>query len=105
MVDLASLERKCTCKGTEGSNPSLSSKFFTYILKSEKDNSFYYGSTENIEKRLKEHNSGKVKYTKAHRPWKIHYFEQFDVRSDAGKRELFFKSIDGYNWLKQNNIT
>lgn len=33
MVDLASLERKCTCKGTEGSNPSLSSTFLFLSLR------------------------------------------------------------------------
>ena len=79
--------------------------YFTYILKSIKDNSFYYGSTENLDERLKEHNLGKVKYTKGHLPWKIHYFEKFELRTEARKRELFFKSIDGYNWLKHNNIT
>ena len=79
--------------------------YFTYILKSIKDGSFYYGSTLDISARLKQHNSGKVKYTKGHRPWIIHYYEIFESKSEAIKRELFFKSIDGYLWLKQNNIT
>ncbi len=90
---------------TGGSNPPLSAMYFAYILKSNKDNSYYYGSTENLLNRLKLHNAGKVRYTKSHRPWIIHYHEEFGTRTEAVKRELFFKSIAGYNWLKKNNIT
>jgi putative endonuclease len=79
--------------------------YFVYILKSNRDNSFYYGSTKDLCKRLCEHNKRKVKYTKGHVPWVIHYFEKFENRPEALRRELFFKSIDGYNWLKQNKIT
>jgi putative endonuclease len=50
------------------------------------------------------HNSGKSKFTKGHRPWQIKYFEQFETRSEAMRREKFFKSIDGYNFLKENKI-
>jgi len=79
--------------------------FYAYILKSNKDNTYYYGSSENLAKRLIEHNLGKVKYTKGHRPYIIHYSEEFSSRAEAHKRELFFKSIEGYRWLKSNNIT
>jgi putative endonuclease len=78
--------------------------FFAYILKSEKDETFYYGSTQDLELRLKYHNSGKVKYTKGHIPYKLHYFENFQTRKEAMIREKFFKSIDGYKWLKTKGI-
>ncbi|MCF6270963.1 MAG: GIY-YIG nuclease family protein [Melioribacteraceae bacterium] len=78
--------------------------YFTYILRSLKDGIHYYGSTSNLENRLKIHNSGKSKFTKGHRPWEIIYSEKFETRSDAMKREMFFKSIDGNIWLKKNNI-
>jgi putative endonuclease len=78
--------------------------YFAYILKSLKDGSHYYGSTNNLESRLKHHNSGKVRYTKGHIPYVIHYFEKLSTRAEAMKREKFFKSIAGYNWLKSNNI-
>ncbi|MDQ7815907.1 MAG: GIY-YIG nuclease family protein [Melioribacteraceae bacterium] len=71
--------------------------YFTYILKNLKDNSFYYGFTSNLEKRLDEHNKGKVKYTKGHLPWRLHYFEKYKTRSESIRRENFFKSISGYN--------
>jgi putative endonuclease len=78
--------------------------FYTYILKSLKDGLYYYGSTSNLKSRLKEHNYGHVKSTKGHRPYKIHYYEIFETKTEALKRELFFKSIDGYNWLKDKEI-
>ena len=78
--------------------------FYTYILRSQKDNTFYYGSTENLEARIEIHNSGKVKYTKGHRPYVLHYHEIYDSRKEAMARERYFKSIDGYNWLRSNKI-
>jgi len=78
--------------------------FYTYILKSIKDNGYYYGSTENLEKRINIHNSGKVQYTSGHRPYILHYKESFKTRKEAMSREKFFKSIDGYIWLKSRKI-
>ncbi|HQI40299.1 MAG: endonuclease [Ignavibacteriales bacterium UTCHB2] len=78
--------------------------FYTYILKSKKDGSYYYGSTQDIEQRLRNHNSGKVRYTKGHMPYKVHYFEVYQTRKESMRREKFFKTIDGYNWLKLQKI-
>jgi putative endonuclease len=58
------------------------------------DNSLYSGQTNNLERRLLEHNSGKVrsaKYTKAHRPVKLVYFEKFSTLQEAMKREREIK--------------
>jgi len=73
-------------------------------LKSLKDNRYYYGSCKNLSKRLENHNSCKVKATKYRIPFVIHYFEKLETRSKAYKREMFFKSIEGYKWLKEKNI-
>jgi len=78
--------------------------YFAYILKSLSDGTYYKGSTNNLKERIKQHNAGKVKYTKGHIPYKLHYFEEFETRTEALQREKFFKSIDGYNWLKENKI-
>ncbi|MTI40009.1 GIY-YIG nuclease family protein [Fulvivirga lutimaris] len=79
--------------------------FYTYILKSNSDNSHYYGHTKDLNNRLKDHNSGKVRSTKGKRPWVLHYFEEFETKSEAYKREMFFKSIEGYRYLKEKGIT
>jgi putative endonuclease len=79
--------------------------FFAYILKSTRRGTYYYGSTEDLEKRLKRHNGGKVHSTKGKRPWILHYFEAFETRVEATRRERFFKSIEGYRYLKEKGIT
>ncbi|WP_234573052.1 GIY-YIG nuclease family protein [Rhodohalobacter sp. 614A] len=78
--------------------------FSVYILRSTKTGNHYYGHTKNLEKRLKAHNDGKVRSTKAYRPWKIIYTEKFLTTSEAFRRELFFKSIEGYQYLKKEKI-
>ena len=78
--------------------------FFTYVLKSEKIERHYYGHSKNVESRLLYHNKGKVRSTKAYRPWKLIYFEKIGTKLEDYKREMFFKSIDGYNFLKQKDI-
>ena len=78
--------------------------YYAYILLSLKTGKYYYGHTEDLKRRLKYHNSGKVRSTKSSRPWKLHYYEKFETRSEAYRREMFFKSIEGYRWLKSRGI-
>ena len=66
-------------------------KYYLYILQSIKDNSFYVGSTSNLEDRLNRHNSGRSKSTKLKLPWKLIYTEVFVSKSDAYNRELEIK--------------
>ncbi len=75
-------------------------QYIVYILKSIKDSKYYYGYTSNLANRLNRHNSGMVRSTKARTPFMIIYTEIFQDKSTAIKRENYFKSIDGYNWLK-----
>jgi putative endonuclease len=65
--------------------------FSVYILESLKDGSYYVGSTNNLEDRLKRHNKGRVAYTKPKRPWKLVYSEEYPDRSSAAKREYEIK--------------
>jgi putative endonuclease len=76
---------------------SLRKMFYTYILKSIKDRSYYYGSTNNLNNRLLKHNSGKVRYTKGYLPYKIHYYETYETRSEAMKRERFSNQLMATN--------
>lgn len=79
--------------------------FYAYVLKSSVSNRHYYGHSKDLKSRLNSHNQGKVRSTKAYRPWVIIYFEEFETKSQAYQREMFFKSIEGYNFLKQQGIT
>lgn len=65
--------------------------FYLYILKSKKDNELYIGSTNDLRKRLKEHNSGLVRSTRPRRPFEIVYYEAYKSEKDARKRERNLK--------------
>jgi putative endonuclease len=61
--------------------------FYLYIIKSKIDGKLYIGSTNNLRRRLSEHNSGKVTSTKPRRPFELRYYEAFYKEVDARKRE------------------
>ncbi|GAA0086646.1 GIY-YIG nuclease family protein [Clostridium sp. MB05] len=66
---------------------------YVYILRCS-DNTLYTGWTTNLDKRLKTHNNGKgAKYTRARLPVEIVYFEEFDNKKDAMKRECEIKKL------------
>lgn len=67
--------------------------FYVYILKCG-DGSFYCGYTNDIEKRVEKHKSGKgAKYTRSRLPLEVVYVEEFDNKSDALKRECEIKKL------------
>jgi putative endonuclease len=78
--------------------------FYTYILISELNNRRYFGSCEDLKKRLMYHNSGKVPSTKPYRPYRILYYEVYETKREALQREKFFKTINGYKYLKELKI-
>ena len=78
--------------------------YYAYILVSESFGTYYYGSTGDIDARCNRHNAGKVRSTKGRRPWRLHYKEAYKTRSEAYKRESFFKSVEGYKYLKEKGI-
>lgn len=66
---------------------------YTYILEC-KDGTYYTGWTNNLEKRLKNHNDGKgAKYTKARLPVSLIYHEEFQTKEEAMRREYAIKCM------------
>ena len=66
---------------------------YSYILKC-KDGSLYTGWTNDLEQRVAAHNTGKgAKYTKARRPVELVYFEEFETKEQAMKREYAIKQM------------
>ena len=66
--------------------------FTLYILHSKSIDRYYVGYTNNLNRRLSEHNRIKGKYTDAGIPWILVYSESFILRKDAMNREKFIKS-------------
>ena len=75
-------------------------EYFVYAIKSGIDGRIYVGITQNIERRLKEHNNGNTKSTKAYRPWELLFKSKFDNRLRARKEEKKLKSGYGKEYLK-----
>ncbi|MDP2653418.1 MAG: GIY-YIG nuclease family protein [Candidatus Omnitrophota bacterium] len=72
-----------------------------YILLSEKDRKLYIGFTEDISRRLDEHNGGKVESTRHRSPFQLIYCESYLNKKDALGREKFLKSGSGHRYLKK----
>jgi len=75
--------------------------FYTYILQSEIDNSYYIGHSSDMKKRLEYHNQGLSIYTSRKIPWKIIYIETFMTKQEANRRELFLKRQRNHSFYER----
>jgi putative endonuclease len=76
-------------------------EFVVYILYSEKFNKNYTGFTSNLIERLKSHNYLETKgYTLKFRPWIVIHVEFFIYKSEAMKREKYFKTGVGREFIQ-----
>lgn len=67
--------------------------FYVYFLEC-RDGSFYCGYTNDLDKRVKNHNKGiGSKYTKKRRPVRLIYSEEYETRASAMKREYALKQL------------
>ena len=69
--------------------------YYVYILKSSKSGKLYYGYTDNLKRRIKEHQEGKSKYTKGHLPIRLAFYSAFKSKKTAKDFELYLKSGSG----------
>jgi len=75
--------------------------YYVYVLQSLKDGRTYVGYSDNVSKRLKEHNAGRSKATKHRRPFRLLFTEKIETSAEAKKREIYWKSGAGRRKLKQ----
>lgn len=73
---------------------------YVYVLKSDSDGQFYVGLTNDLPRRLEEHNSGKVASTKKRIPFELIYWEGCLNRHDAARREKYLKTAWGKRYIK-----
>ena len=74
--------------------------YYTYVLKSDKDNKFYTGYTKNLKLRFEQHQKGLVDSTENRRPLKLIYYEACSNQQDATHREKYLKTYLGKMFLK-----
>src|SRR3989344_556692 len=81
------------------SNTTSHMFFYVYVLESLKDRERYVGYTNNLKKRIKEHENGKSFSTKPRLPVKLIYFEGCLDETDAKRREHYLKTTQGRRFL------
>ncbi|MGD0591482.1 MAG: GIY-YIG nuclease family protein [Bacteroidota bacterium] len=74
--------------------------YYVYVLISEKDSHLYTGYTNDIQRRVQEHQDGKVLSTKKRQPLRLIYWEGCLNQQDATRREKYLKSAWGKRYLK-----
>jgi predicted GIY-YIG superfamily endonuclease len=75
---------------------------YVYILQSEKDGSYYKGCTDDLKKRIEEHNSRTVKYTSGKAPYKLAWYCAFKDRNQALDFESYLKHGSGWAFAKKH---
>lgn len=76
--------------------------YYVYILQSlNKENWLYKGSTSDLKRRFKEHNSGKNFSTAPYKPFKLIYYEAYFLKTDAEAREKYLKTSMGMRVIKK----
>ena len=83
-----------------GFTPLETTMFYTYVLRSKKDDKLYTGATEDLRERFRLHNNGKVFSTKGRGPFELIYYEACGSSKDAFMREKYLKSGPGKRFLK-----
>lgn len=78
----------------------LQMNYYVYALRSLNRNYIYVGITNNVTRRVQEHNSGQVRTTKPYSPFKIIYFKATNNRPTARHYEKYLKSGTGKEFLK-----
>ena len=74
--------------------------YYTYVLRSKKDNRLYTGSTNDLRKRLSEHNNGSVTSTISRGPFELIYYEASLNEQDARARETYLKTGMGKRYIR-----
>ena len=74
--------------------------YYVYVIQSKRDKQIYTGFTGDLQKRLREHNSGRVSSTKERGPFELIYYEACLNEHDGLAREKYLKSGMGKRYLK-----
>ena len=75
--------------------------YFTYIIYSKSKDKYYVGYTHDLKLRLERHNSGWSRSTKSGIPWKLVYFEDYNEKNEAIKRENEIKRKKSRKYIEE----
>ena len=78
--------------------------YYVYILRSQKDGSYYTGSTKNLKRRLQEHNCAGNKFTTANQPYEIAWYCVFKQSNKAVVFEKYLKHGSGFAFARKRLV-
>jgi putative endonuclease len=79
--------------------PAKDMFYYVYILRNESGR-LYIGYSEDVERRVADHNAGKVFATKPYIPYKLIFYEAYTSMVDAKRREMYLKTTKGRTTIK-----
>jgi putative endonuclease len=98
---LDSPDSRLLLRGVKSGEAGRTQMYTLYVLKSKVAKKSYVGITDDLSRRINEHNLGKNFYTKRYCPWRIIYTEEMRDRNEARRREKYLKSAAGRKFLKK----
>ncbi len=75
--------------------------YFVYVLQSERNGRYYIGSSEDVARRLLEHNAGMTQATRFLRPWRVIYTEPAETLAEARRREAQIKRWKSRKYMRE----
>lgn len=85
-----------------GRQARTNNMFYVYVLSSTIQKYIYVGLTNDLKRRIGQHNNGKERTTRAYKPYTCIHTEEFETRTQARIREKYLKSGIGKEWIKEN---
>ena len=76
-------------------------RYYVYIIKSKSSDVIYTGFTEDLDRRIKQHNEGNEGYTKGKGPWELVWFAAFNTKDKALEFEKYLKHGSGYAFARK----
>jgi putative endonuclease len=84
-------------------HPYFETMFYTYFLESsQRPGEFYRGHTDDLKRRLIEHNSGRCAHAAKFAPWKVKFYAAFETPELAERFEKYLKSGSGHQFAKRH---
>jgi putative endonuclease len=76
-------------------------KYFTYIIESVSNKSWYIGHTSDINRRIEEHNVGENKSTRNKGPWRLIFLRDFETKLEANRFEMKLNKLRNRIFIKK----
>jgi putative endonuclease len=74
--------------------------YYVYVVRSLAEGELYIGCTIDLENRIRSHASGSVESTRKRLPLELIYYEAYNHRDDAFRREKYLKTTHGHRYIK-----